>query len=263
MPSPFPGMDPFIEGYEWEDFHAEFITSLRAALVPSLRPDYLVRAEKRVYVEHSDDDDARRIRPDLTIVRPTTRSSTSRRRTAAGSAAVLEPVECTFLGPVDVSEKYLVIRRLGSSEVVTVIELLSPGNKRHGSEGQAEYLSKKDEVLQSRTNLVEIDLLRGGDRFPTVEPLPPGDCYAFVRRAPRRVRADVYAWSLDRPLPTIAIPLSPGDREASLDLQAAFDSAYDRAGYDYSLEYDRPLEPPVNKATAKWIREVLKSRLRP
>ena len=259
MPSAFPGMDPFIEGHEWEDFHAEFITSLRAALVPGLRPEYLVRAEKRVYVEHPYED-RRLIRPDLTIVRPTRRSSSSRRRTSTSSTAVLEPVECTFTGPYEVSEKYLVIRRLGSSEVVTVIELLSPGNKRHGSEGHAEYLSKRDDVLRSRTHLVEIDLLRGGDRLPTVESLPAGDFYAFVCRAPRRLHVDVYGWPLAHQLPTIPIPLSSGDREVSLDLQTVFDNVYDRAGYDYSLEYDCPVEPPVDKATAKWIREVLKSR---
>ena len=146
---------------------------------------------------------------------------------------------------------------------MTVIELLSPSNKRHGGEGQTEYLSKKDDVLRSRTNLVEIDLLRGGERIPTLELLPPGDFYAFVCRAPRRHRADVYAWPLNHRLPPIPIPLSPGDREVTLDLQAVFDSVFDRAGYDYSLEYDRPLAPPVDKPTAKWIRDILKSRPQP
>ncbi len=247
MPSVFPGMDPFIEADEWEDFHARLITGISDALVPSLRPDYLVRTERRVFVEHPFDN-SQLIRPDLTVVRPAGRRS-PRRGTAASATAVLEPVECTLPGPIEVREKYLVIRKLHSAEVVTVIEVLSPSNKRTGGEG----------VLQSRTNLVELDLLRGGARLPTMEPLPVGDYYAFVCRAGRRLHADVYAWPLPHRLPTIPIPLSRGDREASLDLQAVFDSVYDRAGYDYSLDYRQPIQPPLDKANAKWVREVLKA----
>jgi len=82
-----------------------------------------------------------------------------------------------------VVENYLVIRHLGSGEVVTVIELLSPSNKCTGSEGRKAYLAKREEILSSRTNLVELDLLRGGARLPTVQPLPPGDYFAFVCRS--------------------------------------------------------------------------------
>ncbi len=256
MPCVFPGMDPFIEGYEWEDFHSRLITAISDALVPDLRPDYLVRTERRVYVEHPFDD-PQLIRPDLTVVRHA-RRRTARRSGTASATAVLEPVECTFPGPIEVREKYLVIRKMNSSEVVTVIEILSPANKREGSEGREAYLLKRDEILQSKTNLVELDLLRGGSRLPTIESLPEGDYYAFVCRAKRRLHADVYAWPLPHRLPTIPIPLSPGDREASLDLQAVFDGLYDRAGYDYSLDYRRPITPPADKATAKWVREVLK-----
>ncbi|MFM9965587.1 MAG: DUF4058 family protein [Planctomycetaceae bacterium] len=255
MPSVFPGMDPFIEADEWEDFHGNMIGGIQAALIPSLRPDYLVRTERRVFVEHPFDD-PQLIRPDLSIARPPGRRTG--RHTAASATAVLEPVECTLAGPIEVQEKYLVIRKLKSAEVVTVIEVLSPSNKRAGSEGREEYLAKRDEVLQSRTNLVELDLLRGGSRLPTLGPPPSGDYYAFVCRAKRRLRADVYAWPLPHRLPTIPIPLSPGDREASLDLQAVFDSVYDRAGYDYSLDYRQPIQPPLDKATAKWVRGLLK-----
>lgn len=260
MPSIFPGMDPFIEGDAWEDFHTNLIVGVEAALIPSLRPDYRVRAEKRVYVEHPYEDESL-IRPDLTIVRPAGRRS-GRRGRGASATATLEPIECTLPGPVEVEEKYLVIRRLDSPEVVTVIEVLSPGNKREGGEGREAYLAKREEVLQSKTSLVELDLLRGGARLPTLDPLPFGDYYAFVCRAIRRRHAAVYAWPLAHRLPTIPIPLSPGDREVSLDLQAVFDDVYDRVGYDYSLDYRRPLTPPPDKATAKWVRDVLKSAKR-
>ena len=35
MASPFPGMDPFLELQEWEDFHTTFNTVLRECLSPS------------------------------------------------------------------------------------------------------------------------------------------------------------------------------------------------------------------------------------
>ena len=192
MPSVFPGMDPFIEGDEWESFHSRFIAGISDALVLRIRPNYLVRTERRVYVEHSYEE-PRTIRPDLAVVRA--RQDRGRRNYTASTTAVLEPGECTLPGPVRVRERYLVIRRVKSSEVVTVIEVPSPGNKREGGRGREEYLAKRDENLQSKTNLIEIDLLRGGARLPTIEPLPPGDYFAFVCRAKRRLRADVF-WGI-------------------------------------------------------------------
>lgn len=257
MPSVFPGMDPFIEGYEWEDFHINLITAIQSTLVPKLRPDYAIRAEKRIYIEHPYDD-PRLIRPDLTIIRDPLGLRGSR-SPARSSSAMLEPVERTLPGPVDIEETYLVIRHLETSEVITVIELLSPSNKRANAEGREEYLAKREEILRSKTNLVEIDLLRGGLRLPTVEPLPPGDFFAFVCRARRRRKVDVYAWPLNHPLPTIPIPLATDDREVPLDLQAVFDTVYDRAGYDYTVNYTQPIVPTLNESDTAWASELLKT----
>ena len=258
MPSVFPGMDPFLEGADWEDFHARFITGISDALVPELRPDYVVRTERRIYVENPFGDSSL-IRPDLTVFREAFQSKPQRRESASATA-LLEPFERTLPAPFSVEEKYLIIRRLDSAEVITIIELLSPSNKRSGSEGQEAYLSKREEILQSKTSLVELDLLRGGERMPTSEALPEGDYYALVCRAKRRLTASVYAWPLAHRLPAIPIPLALDDREASLDLQAVFDGAYDRAGYDYSVDYRRTVTPPMSKAEAKWARSLQKGR---
>ena len=258
MPSIFPGMDPFIEGDDWEDFNTRYVTAIADALVPAVRPDYSVRTERRVYVEHPYEESPILIRPDVAILRNPEANiildATDLHVTKLGEAlATLVPVERTLPGAMTVEEKYLVIRRLSTSEVVTVIEVLSPSNKRQGAEGRQAYLDKREEILQSQTNLVEIDLLRGGQRLPTLEPLPPGDCYAFVCRTRPRRKADVYSWPLAHRLPTIPIPLSPGTREVTLDLQAVFDGVYDRAGYDYSLNYRRELRPPMSNELAKWV----------
>lgn len=36
MPSPFPGMDPYVESQEWSDFRASFVPAIRKALIPRL-----------------------------------------------------------------------------------------------------------------------------------------------------------------------------------------------------------------------------------
>ncbi len=254
MPSPFPGMDPFLESQLWSDFHADFIPEIRAWLVPKLAPDYVVNVEKAVYLLHDDDEIERLVVPDVAVIE--SGHWTGGVDPAEGSVAVaVKPVVRTLPKLKTVRNSYLVIRSLHGRDVVTVIELLSPWNK--SGEGRGEYLKKRDALLASPVNLVELDLLRGGRRLPTVERLPRGDLFAFVSRGTQRPKTDVYAWSLRRVLPTIPIPLAPGDADVSLELQLAFDETYDRAGYRYSLEYTLLVEPSMSDMDTAWIRQTL------
>ncbi len=212
MPSPYPGMDPFLEMQEWDDFHTTFNTVLRECLSPALEPDYLVRVERRVYVER------------------------------AGA----EPETMH-------RETYLVVRDRETMQVVTVIELLSPSNKRRNGDGRREYLTKREEILSSPTHLVELDFLRGGLRLPVVGSLPPGDYYAIISRANRRPRCEVYAWTLHDRLPAIPIPLKLGDDDAVVSLQEVFETVDQRARYDLSVKYDAALDPPLNADERHWV----------
>lgn len=38
-------------------------------------------------------------------------------------------------------------------------------------------------------------------------------------------------------------------------------TVYERAGYDYSLDYTRPLEPPLRPEDADWVTEKVKAFL--
>ena len=258
MPSPFPGMDPFIEGQVWEDFHTRFITALADSLLPGVRPRYVVRVERRVYLEHAPEGPADFINPDVMVLeRPEEPSPSTEGSGGTATLVAVTPVVLSVPIPERRRQAYLTVRERESMEVITVIEVLSPSNKRSGSDGQREYLSKREAVLLSGTHLVELDLLRGGKRLPTNEPLPPGDYYAIVSRAARRPRVDVYAWPLRHPLPTIPVPLTGNDPAVPLDLQAVFNTVYDRAGYDYSLDYRGPVEPALSEADAAWAQEVL------
>ncbi len=254
MPSPFPGMDPFLEGQLWSDFHADFIPAIRARLVPKLAPDYVVNVEKSVYLLHDDEEVERLVIPDVAVIE--SGNWTGGVDPAEGGVAVaVEAVVRTLPKLKTVRHSYLVIRSLHGRDVVTVIELLSPWNK--SGEGRAEYLQKRDALLASPVNLVELDLLRGGRRLPTVERLPRGDLFAFVSRGTQRPKTDVYAWSLPRVLPVIPIPLAPGDADVPLELQPAFDETYDRAGYRYSVDYTVPIEPAISDPDASWVRQLL------
>ncbi|MCA9051431.1 MAG: DUF4058 family protein, partial [Planctomycetaceae bacterium] len=166
--------------------------------------------------------------------------------TAVG--AETRTAECELPMPIERQETYLVVRDRESLQVVTVIEVLSPSNKRRNGDGRREYLTKRDEILSSPSHLVELDLLRGGMRLPVVGTLPPGDYYAIVSRANRRPRCDVWAWTLQDKLPEIPIPLKPGDADAVVSLQDVFNTVYHRARYDLSVRYDSALDPPLSEA---------------
>ena len=177
MPSPFPGMDPFIESQKWEDFHASYVGMLRELLVPRVRPRYIVDVERYVYVNREEEEVVRIIAPDA-LVADTGRDW--RESAATAGTVTLQPVKHRMRLPRR-GQPYLVIRTRRKETVVTVIELLSPWNKTPEA-GVAEYLAKRANVLQSSANVVEFDLLRGGERLPTIDPLQDGDFYAFVSR---------------------------------------------------------------------------------
>ena len=252
MPSPFPGMDPFIESQMWEDFNTDFITVLRESLVQQVRPQYVVNVERYVHVTRDEDVESI-IAPDLAV----TDTSIGWRESAASPMATLQPVKHQIVMP-QLRQPYLVIRTRRGETVVAVIELLSPWNKKRDV-GVAEYLAKRANVLKSSASLVELDLLRSGQRLPTSRPLEAGDYYAFITRPASRPQVDVYGWRLQDPLPTVPIPLAENDAEVCIDLQAAFTTTYDRAGYDYSLHYEDPLVPSQDEDAAIWVASRLKS----
>ena len=174
----------------------------------------------------------------------------------SAAAATLAPAIHTMPLPRQHRQKFLSIRNTQSRKIVTVIELLSPSNKTPG-DGWSEYLVNAAIFSYTLAHLVEIDLLRCGQRLPTREPLAPADFYAFVCRRQRLPQAEVYGWTLRDRLPVIPIPLAGDDPDVPLDLQAAFTTTYDRAGYDYAFDYHSPVEPPLEASLSEWVRSVV------
>lgn len=258
MPSPFPGMNPFLESQIWEDFHQEFIGGIRQFLLPLLEPKYYARIEQRVYIDRGMSDEPRSVLADVGI---TTVNGLWQSSAPSSSAAVAEPILVDLVIPEEHRESFLTIVESGTKEIVTIIEVLSPTNKRRGSDGREQYLSKRAAIVQSHVNLVELDLLRGGVRLPAATPLPPADYYAFIRRAPQRYKAAVYYWNLVDPLPSILIPLKPLEVELRLDLGAVFRSVFDRARYQSAIDYTQPAKPLLSAEQSQWVQEVLAANL--
>lgn len=240
-------MDPFVETYEWVDFHTRFNTICSEQIAPEVRPDYFVKVEERVYVERFDGEATLSKRPDVLI-------AASGRRTGQAGSAVLdapEPDVCVLDLPEDVSETYLTIHHRASRELVAIIETLSPANKRPGMDGFDEYLNKRKVIILSQVHFVELDLLRGGKRPPLLSERKPADYFAIVSPRGERPRARIHAWTVREKMPTIVIPLL-GTDSVSLDLQAAFDTVYERAGYDLSIDYSAPLDPLLSPPDSQW-----------
>jgi len=242
-------MDPYLErDIVWHDFHERFLILGAGVIGAQVRPNFIVRVDDHIYVHELPD--APRLlagRADLAI------TPAPRPASPSGDVAVIEPPTRLRVPPVDVTrEAYLEIVDRHSREVVTVIELLSPSNKRRGGVDRAQYLAKRATVMESRTNLVEIDLLRGGEP-PPVEDRP--DCCYSVLVSRVDERPDVGFWPIalaDR-LPIVPIPLHPPHPDARLDLQELLDRVYDEAGYEYYI-YDGPPHPSLSEREAAWAR---------
>jgi Protein of unknown function (DUF4058) len=258
MASPFPGMDPYLEGGNiWPDVHHSLIPAMRDALVPQVAPAYYVRIELRTYIVRADQDE-RVARPDTAVIAvPSGEGKPMGRGTVAAPTGLAQ----TIMLPryEEVQEGYLEIRDVRTDEVVTAIELLSPTNKAPGS-GRSEYEEKRHQVLRSQTSFVEIDLLRGGEPME-MEPMPRSDYRIVVSPGWERPRAQLYSLSLRDAIPEVPVPLRRGEDDAILPLGTLLSDLYDRARYDVSLDYHRdPPEPRLSPADAAWIDQLLQGK---
>ncbi|HET6251277.1 MAG TPA: DUF4058 family protein [Tepidisphaeraceae bacterium] len=252
MSSPFPGMNPWLEGSEWTSFHTEFAVEIARQLSPRLSSRYVVRPEKRYVVTTigpGEDVAVSSVYPDASVAR----AGENPKETSAAVLGSAAPLTVATLMPERVPQVSVEIRDLADRRLVTAIEVLSPTNK-HGN-GREEYLERRERLLLSSAHLIEIDLLRRGQRVPMQKPLPPSPYFVFVGRKENRPQTQVWPVELSQALPNIPIPLLAGDEDASLDLQMVLSQVYEDFGYGASINYDRPPEIPLPVRQATWARE--------
>lgn len=257
MPSPFPGMDPYLEDPAiWRDVHHEMISEIRRRLAPSLRPRFITRIKERVYVSTDRDPGRKVIVPDINVVYSSLEPYVPAEQSGTYGTEC-EPFIATTLIDDEIREPYLTILDSQSREVITVIEVLSPTNKFPNAEGQKQYLEKRRDVMLSQAHLVEIDLLRAGDRIACHPELPPCDYVIHISLKRQRPKAFLWGGQLPQPLPSIPVPLREDAGDVPVDLQAALTSIYDRAHYDRSIDYTKPPRPPLTDKQQTWIETVL------
>ncbi len=251
MPSPFPGMDPYLEQPDvWPDFHARFIAAAAMEIGRRVRPRYFVRIEEQVYLhERSADERTPLGRPDIGIHSANRPSGTALAETSSAPMTVYVPAAID-----EVTIRHLEIRDAVNRNLVTVIELLSPSNKTPGLV-RARFIRKTATLMASSANFVMIDLLRGGPRMPLMV-IPPCDYCVVSRTASRRPDADCWAFGLRDPLPNITVPLREGEPLVWLDLKALLDKTYHSAGYELSIYTGTP-DPPLVPDDEAWAKSLL------
>jgi hypothetical protein len=242
-------MNPYLEQDDvWHDFHEKFLPALAERLVPQVRPHYIVKLDEHIYVHELPGEPGKLAGRAEVAVGLSPAQASDRPATA-----ILEAPAQVRLPAQDIERiVFLEVRDRQNRELVAVVELLSPSNKRPGPDRE-QYLAKRESLLGSQAHLVELDLLRGGRPMPVID-RPDCSYSVLVSRVEDRPRAGIWPISLRDPLPVIPIPLRRPDNDAQIDLQELLDRIHDASGYEDYI-YDGAPDPPLAPEEAAWARQ--------
>jgi hypothetical protein len=252
MLSPFPGMDPYLEDPGlWEDFHTTLIVAIRAEINPLLPAGYVASTDRHVWIESKKPRRRGKREPDVYVARKKSVSPAGAATAFAAPRLISLPLRERRGKP------YVKIVDTRDRRVVTVVELLSPTNKKSG-EHYDQYVAKREEYLASGVNMVEINLLRGG-KLPPLGELEDEDVqyYILVCRATDLPQAEVWPFTVRDAFPDFPVPLGPGE-QLTFNLKPCVDRAYQEARYEQEIEYAGPPLPALSKDDAAWARHLLK-----
>ncbi|MBM3980656.1 MAG: DUF4058 family protein [Planctomycetes bacterium] len=224
MPSPFPGMDPYLETPKlWPAFQHQTLACLYQILLPGLVDRYRARVGTRSYVSET---------PLFTSI-----------------------IREQF------SEEFIEIRNRTDGKLVTLLEVVSPANKSTAAERQA-YLDARQVALNQKAGVVEIDLVMQGKPMLNYsrDGLPEYDYAVTVTRSNAPDRYEIYTATLQKRLPKFKLPLAADDRDALIDLQAAFARAYDLGTFSTQIDYKGAphADVPLTAEYKTWTDDLLK-----
>lgn len=262
MPSPFPGMDPYLEGYLWSDVHTALANKLRQQLTPKLRPRYMARLEIYLVEDTTPEAEVGILYPNVEVLQVRQSSEAKLPGAAygfkAGEGALATtpaPLTLPILQPVEVRIPTVEIRDTAKNVLVTCIEILSPVNKREP--GLTPYRQKRQRLYRAGVHVIELDLLRRGTRPLNHPRLPNVPYFVTLTRAQSGV-VNVWTMQLQDTLPIIPVPLRTPDLDIPLDLPLALNDIYDEAAYDLSIDYRQPPPPPpLSESDTRWIENLL------
>jgi hypothetical protein len=259
-------MDPFLEHPAlWSSVHHRLIGEIDDVLTGAVGPRYYVSIEEDFYIVDTETTSFSG-RADALISVENGRGANGRHGGVAAPAVRRDqPGVLTVELPAPSQERhrYLEVRHAGTHEVVTVVDVLSPTNKKPGR-GRRQYETKRNAIANSFANLIEIDLLREYTPLPILQDgqaVPDaalGDYRLLVSRSEDRPLADLYIVSVRQPLPVISIPLRAGDAEPQLDLQAIVHAVYAH-GYEKRIDYSADPEPPLRGEDRAWANDLLRA----
>lgn len=209
MPSPLPGMDPYLESPAvWPKFHRQLIAALYQTLLPGLVDRYRARVV------------ARRYTAEMVLFTSVTREAHE--------------------------EELIELRSRTDGRLLTVLDVTSIGNRTTAA-GRAAYLDTRAVAAGEKAGVVEVDLLTQGK--PLLEfdrsGLPPHDYTVTVTRGGTPDRFEIYTSGVRKRLPKFKLPLAADDRDSVVDLQLAFLRAFDLGGFDRLVDYTKPLPADV------------------
>ncbi len=261
MLSPFPGMNPYIEDADmWEGFHLSLANEIQYQLAPQLRPRYIATLVPRVdYDEVTiESTTAYWIKPDVSVVRVDDRPMPGIVEVEAIAPAPLVALEEA------IAEYNIEIREVKTGMVVTAIEIIAPVNQRPHHEAFEAYQRKRRDLRRAGVHLLEIDLLRGGERVVAITPAHDAHYVISLRRAGVE-GTEIWPIQLQKAIPVVPVPLLAPDRDVPLNLGKAIHAIYDRAAYDLRIDYSQPPpKPELSSADAQWLEAHLQAAgLRP
>lgn len=260
MSNPFPGMNPWLENPAlWSDVHFRIIAALARYLSPLVSPRYFVAVESQAYIAAgsaaSSASPSTARYPDVSVVQ-TREAASDYGRSSAGTLLAAAPYQVEVPVPDVIEETYLEIREAGAEQIIAVIEILSPTNKRPGA-GRQKYERKRLEILGTHTHLIEIDLLRAWPPMPVIGAALASDYRILVRRGTQGNQATLYPFNVRDAIPTFDLPLQTGDVEPTIDVKLLLDQVYAEARYDLRIRYDHAPVPPLSEADRQWAEEIL------
>jgi PIN domain nuclease of toxin-antitoxin system len=251
MDTPFPGMDPYLEGPSmWPDVHNRMIVAICDQLQAAIVPSYRAVITPYTVFESIEITPVRAIVPDVGLFERDPLPQTG------DTAVALAPAPLTLPAVMTVPTEYarIEIRTVRDHILVTAIELLSPANKRPGQDGADAYEKKRQEIFTSTAHLLELDLLRSGKRPQVARPLPSAPYFIFLSRVQHRPHIEIWPLSLQQAIPLVPVPLRHPDPPVALDLGSAIHDTYRRARYDLEIDYHQPPPPPeLTAEDAAWL----------
>ncbi len=253
MTSPFPGMDPYLEGYLWPDVHNRLAGIIAEMIAPKIAPKYVARLETRMVRDTLPGEDIGIMYPDVEVVLS---SKVEEPQISYSSYTQTSSVTVSIprIKPVDTKIPVVEIKDRASNRLVTAIEILSPINKR--APGLEPYLEKRKELFNVGVHLLEIDLIRRGKRPVHHQKIQDRHYTVNLTRA-KNAWTDVWAFNVKDTEPIVLVPLAGDDPDVALDLGEALKIIYKRSMYHLSIDYkEEAPKPPFNEQELTWMQDL-------